>query len=333
MKLKTFFIVSAVIFIIAISVSAQVSLPQPTATPRIIRNHFSYDHVPPVNVLENEEILVIVYVDNVYTGDEMRIHFREKSGSGFHTMPLGYNPVEKRFEVAIEERYHGNNSIEYYIEIFPQGLAPIRTPEEKGAYYTVKIKKRWSRYIEPLLIALLIASPAVGAYTFSKARKIHARKRAELERKLRSRRRQLGKEREKHYKDYLKTLSGGRKSTGNGTDHTQSRLPSSQKSEPNINKTIPRPATGRRSVAKSVPKEDTATDDALRKELDNILSRGADAETVLIPQNHTKPKTSVKKNKPTSKLHQPKAKNSNKSDDIGELNDDEKQKLIDLFDN
>ncbi|MBN1295354.1 hypothetical protein JXA80_01150, partial [bacterium] len=227
-------LISAVIAAVAYG---QMEIPDPTPTPEITRFHFSYNHVPPVDVLEGEDIQISVFVDEAIAGDDMRIHFRSRSQTGFHAMPLGFIPSEGRFEMAIEERYHGNDSIEYYIEIFPAGLTAIRIPETPGEYYSVKVKKRISRYLEPLLIAVLIASPAFGAYFFSKARKAHSQRRAEYERKIRTRRRQLTREREKHYREYLKTLSGGARVKPNGAP-PESRLPA-RKGKPDAGNTAP----------------------------------------------------------------------------------------------
>ena len=195
-----------------------------------------------------------------------------------------------------------------------------------------------SRYIEPILIVLLIASPAVGAYIFSKARKAHAKKRAEYERRIRSRRRKLGKEREKHYKEYLKTLSGGPRKSGTHSGDTQGRFSTMTKekrlSTPSRN--VPASTLLKRPLPKSKSLGDTKTDDELRRELDNILNMGADAETVLLPKRQEKTvqrSSRGKKGKPAEKLPRGKQNIAGNKSDSAELSDDEKQKLLDLFDN
>ncbi|HPQ39992.1 MAG TPA: hypothetical protein PLV45_06420 [bacterium] len=364
MRKQRYRIIGIIFLLLAGATHAQIDLHLSTPTPEITRYHFAYNHIPPVSVLENEDIHISVFVDDVITGDEMRIHFREGPLSGFHAMPMGYNPAEGRFEVFIESRFHGNQSLEYYIEIFPVGLSSIRIPETSGEYYTVNVIKPFSRFIKPILIALLICSPAVGAYLFSKARKAHAKRRAEYERRIRSRRRQLNREREKHYKEYLKTLSGGARPRPDSL-RPESRLPAQKHGAPHSSdqktdspppaepKTRPpgngsrspeagvrKPAPPKRPVSRS-PLKDT-TDDELRKELDNILNRTANAETVMIPQKKTASESSPKKPSSASskKPSEHSRKTASKKDesprkssrDASELSRDDESKLSDLFD-
>lgn len=338
MRKRSFRGVWIIAVFIAFGVKAQIDIPVPTSTPEITRYHFAYNHVPPVRALENEDILISVYVEDVVTGDEMRIHFREGPGSGFHAMPMGYNPTDGRFEVSIEQRFHKNHSLQYYIEIFPVGLSPIRIPEASGEYYSVKVKKRFSKYIKPILIILLIASPAVGAYLFSKARKAHARRRAEYERRIRSRRRQLNREREKHYKEYLKTLSGGTRSQSEGV-RPESRLPVKKSSKPkpppdqsrtngdsaHAGPAAKKPAKSR--LPKSGSSLSSSTDEELRRELDNILNRTANAETVLIPDKKPPQKKKDTRSPGTKK----KTGGKKTTRDSNELSGDDENKLQDLF--
>jgi len=323
-KLRVFYIVFMIMLGYSSIVNSQTSIGSEAENPRS-RLHFSYDHVPPVNAIAHEEVLFSVSVDQMVTGDEVRIHFRKPGKSGFHAMPMGYNPTEGRFEVGVDERYHGNHSIEYFIELFPVGLTPIRIPETRDQYLKVKLKKKLSRILEPLLIFFLIISPAVGAYMFTKARKAHSKRRAEYERRIRSRRRKLTKEREKHYKEYLKTLSGGRKSS---QDHYSFEEFSRKRESKNLDipqKNSPSVPEKSKPLARKGFSQDFDTDDELRRELDNILSKSTNAETVLL--NKQSP---AKKTPPTKKS--PPASPAEQKTDTVDLNDDDKQTLHDLFD-
>ncbi|MCD4653867.1 hypothetical protein K8T06_08010, partial [bacterium] len=53
--------------IVVVPAGAQVRYPIPTS-PEITRYHFSYNHTPPANILENEDILVTIYVDEIFPG-------------------------------------------------------------------------------------------------------------------------------------------------------------------------------------------------------------------------------------------------------------------------
>lgn len=354
MKLHSIQCFTIVMFIVCLF-SGVVNSQMPTdstPTPPIQRLHYGYEHIPPVNATEHDDILFFVFVDDAQPGDEMRIHFRKKGKKGFHAVTMGYNPAEHRFEALIDERYHGNKSLEYYIEIFPVQLPPIRIPEVAGQFNSVKLKKKISRYIEPLLLVIIISAPFVGVFAFSKARKGHAQKRAEYERRVRSRRRKLSKEREKHYKEYLKTLSSGTRGTTNGSDQsTQSRLkrptgtPRSQ-SKPASRKPLPRqvdnkevPAGPQLAADKSDDQKQLATkgfgphistDEELRRELDNILNK-TDAETVLLnrKQEVIPPVNTERKQEPKTSTR---PKPTVSSPDNDDLSDDEKQDLLDLFD-
>lgn len=299
-------------FVLITSAFEETLLPTP-AVP-VQRDHYTYNHIVPVGVFEHEDICVSVFVDQIREGDEARIQFRTRSGAAFHMMPLGYNPSEQRFMVCIDERFHVNSTIEYYIELFPYGMAPIRIPENPGEFHQIKVKKKFSKYMEPILIGLLIVSPAFAAFLYSKIRKVHAKRKAEYENMLRARRRKLHKEREKHYKEYLKTLSG-RKSP---VPQTPVQSPGTQP-----------PAPSRKNVpAKPGKPELNDTDKALRRELDTILN--------VIPVSNPsetgngQPGRERVQNRPKTPPPKRHTKNALIDDSDG-LSEDDKKKLMDLF--
>lgn len=336
-------------FCIWMPLRAQEPIPPPTSPPVYSRLHYSYNHAIPIGVYEHEDVCVSIFVSEIQEGDEARIHFREKSGSALHMMPLGYNQTDGAFAVCIDERYHDNKSIQYYIELFPTGLASIRIPEDPGSFNTVKIKKRASRYIEPIMVGLLIVSPAFAAFLYNRIRKAHARRRAEYENRLRARRRKLHKEREKHYKEYLKSLSGRKvaipqqredlsddktrinepipdTSQTSGTDEERS----AQKvdSPPTTRRSPVSPATGRTTKSKPRMTGIDETDKELRRELDNILN--------IIPTDQPVEPVGPKKLPPRRKTAASKPVSGTPSDqkaidDIEELTDEDKKKLLDLF--
>ena len=335
--------------------SAQDIMLLPTATPNIARQHYSYKHVTPVGIYEHEEICVSVFVPDLMEGDEARIHFREGTSSPLHMMPLGYNQTDGAFTVCIDERYHDNHSIQYYIELFPAGLTPIRIPEDPGAYNTVKIKKKASRYIEPILVGLLILSPALAAFLYTKIRKAHSKRRAEYETRLRARRRKLHKEREKHYKEYLKTLSGRKvpgpaQRNGGVSEEKPPKdslpAPESQQEEELLEqppKTEPaRPkaksASGPAKSGSAKPRMARAddTDLELKRELDNILNvipveqpKKPAPGTAKIPSGSKQPSGKPGPTKPAPARKAP-AKSEPESPDLPVI-DDEDDEHVEIF--
>ncbi len=255
MKVTTIFSIVFVFLLLGPGFGELQATPSPTPDQPIQRTHYEYSHGAPADAYEHEDICLSVFIDQIMEGDEARVQFKTPSEGGFHMMTLGYNPSEQRFMVCINERYHMNSAIEYYIELFPVGMAPIRIPEKSGEFYRVKVRKKFSLYWEPVLIGLLIASPAFGAFLYSKIRKAHVKRKTEYENKLKARRKKLHKEREKHYQEYLKTLSGRKV--------TKPQSPA-QKPPP----TEPSPKT---PSSKPEKPEMDDTDKELREELDNIL--------------------------------------------------------------
>jgi hypothetical protein len=314
MKGTTFFLLILIFLQFVLITSAFENTPLPTPAIPLQREHYVYNHIVPVGVYEHEDICVSVFVDQIREGDEARIQFRTRAGDAFHMMPLGYNPSEQRFMVCIDERFHVNSAIEYYIELFPYGMAPIRIPENPGEFHQIKVKKKFSKYLEPILIGLLIVSPAFAAFLYSKIRKVHSKRKAEYENRLRARRRKLHKEREKHYKEYLKTLSG-RKSPAPQT--------------PAQSPVTPPPESSRKTAPPKPGKPDmNDTDKELRRELDSILN----VIPVSSPSEQGNGLSS--RDKPQNRHKTPPSKRHSKNaliDDSDGLSEEDKKKLMDLF--
>ena len=313
MKIQTIILIAFVSLLIGLTAEVLGATPFPTPEQQQIqRTHYEYSHVVSADAYEHEDICLSVFIDQIMEGDEARVQFKTPSEGGFRMMTLGYNPSEQRFMVCISERYHMNSAIEYYIELFPVGMAPIRIPEKPGEFNRVKVRKKYSKLWEPILIGLLIASPALGAFLYSKIRKAHAKRKAEYENKLRARRKKLHKEREKHYQEYLKTLSG-RKVV---------------KSQPTTPKTAPTPSESPRKTASPQPEkhEMDDTDKELRQELDNILN--------VIPTGDRSETAADRRFSHDKRQHQnspPKPSTGSDTKGSDGLNDDERKKLKDLF--
>ncbi len=296
--------------------------------------HYSYNHIPPVGIYEHEDICLRVFIEQISEGDEARVQFRVREGDSFHMMPLGYDPAERRFVTCIDERFHRNIGIEYYIELFPAGMAPIRIPETSGKYHQVRIRKRFSRIGRPILIAFLIASPAIALFLYSKIKTIHKKRKAEYESRLRARRKKLHKEREKHYQEYLKTLTGRKPPPSRNARSGNSKKPSvDPKQKPDIDRdnksrNEPKISAGKPTDSKISTKDKKPdTDTQLKHELDNILNSKHDRKSPDLSEH-----ISGGKGKKSSRSDKNKAGKTGLLNESDELSDEDKRKLLELFD-
>ncbi len=306
-----FFIISIAIPVAGEDVSQEyfdTENSTPTPEPRA---SFWYQHDPVLSAKKYEAIDIGVQVQQVRPRDQMIIHFRDKGTHSFHSSPLGYNPESSRFEMTIDQRYHSNNNMEYYIEIFPEALPKIRIPETPETYFEIKSQSRWIKIIEPVAWALLITSPAIVAFLVSNIRKAHMKKTKEYEQKLRARRKKLTREREKHYNSYLKKMAGIRvapttpppksKPAENGKDVSKVSRSDTTPQPPYKGQTTPPPPKQDRKEIISTSSSLTSTGE-LKRELDEILSRpGIEGKRSPDPGTSPKPSGSSRPS-PTQRL-------------------------------
>jgi hypothetical protein len=299
-----------------------------------VRDHYSYNHIPPVGIYEHEDICLGVFVERIREGDEARVQFRVRSGDSFHMIPLGYNPAERRFIACIDERFHRNAGIEYYIELFPADMAPIRIPETTGEFYSVRIRKSYSRIGRPLLLAFLIASPAIAVFFYSKIKSAHAKRKAEYEGRLRARRKKLHKEREKHYQEYLKTLSGRKphpvqtSRAGNRKYQKNDKTIKTDVNEGAVSQKESEPWVSQKPKSeKSEKRSKRDTDTQLKKELDSILDSKHGRE-----DGTGAGRKSENRKQASSGSAGRQTKKTGLLGDSGELSDEDKRKLLELFD-
>lgn len=225
-------------------------------------------HQPVEKALENQPIPIGISVQGARLEDRIILNFREKGRFDFNSMVMGYNPTTKNYETVIDENYHSNETFEYYIEIFPQGASKIRVPPENNAYFEIRSHKSSADIIRGILIALLIASPAIVAYIVSRVHRAHVKRTTIHQQKLRQRKRELTRQREKHYKEYLRKLSGGRGPVTPTKSGVSRPARAKKEAEPDT------------TPAVQLPRRETPTPDLdekvstleLKRELDEILS-------------------------------------------------------------
>jgi hypothetical protein len=260
-----FFLISPVCYLQATPIPDDIPTPEPR--PPIIP-----EHNPVVQVPEDVSIEISLKIQGARPEDIVNLNFRERGTSEFHVLPMGLNPETKQFEATIDERYHSRYVIEYYIEIFPVGVAPIRLPADPGSFYEIKTIRNIAKIIRAILIMFLIASPAIIAYIIGRMYKTHVKKTTVYQQKLSARKRTLARQREKHYQDYWRRMTGNRKADkGKGT------IPAG-----------PDPSSGSIPPKYSIPDEQKIEDevdesagneeifeeaDELQRELDEILSK------------------------------------------------------------
>jgi hypothetical protein len=228
-------------------------------------------HEPVEKALENKPIPISIQIQGARVDDRIVLNFREKGRFEFNSMIMGYDNNSRDFRCTIEENFHSNETFEYYIEIFPKGASKIRLPAEKNVFFEIKSYKSSAQIIRGILIFLLIISPAIIAYIVSRVQKSHHKRTTLYQQKLRRRKRDLTRQREKHYKEYLKKLSGNRGSVQPSKPAASTQKPSGQThdSSPRATPEIPPAVTDLDS-----PKlDDKVSTQELKRELDGILSR------------------------------------------------------------
>ncbi|MBN1551664.1 hypothetical protein JW979_09350 [bacterium] len=280
--------------------SAQDAISTPSSENQGPRPPIIVDHDPITAAKNNEPIDIEISIHGARPeSDEVFLHFREKGPFDFHVFRMGYNPETKNFEKTIDINYHGNEDIEYYIEIFPEGLLKIRVPED--GYYEINSYTSSEKYIKSALIILLIASPALIAYFIGRIYRAHVKRATIYQQKLNKRKRQLAREREKHYKDYLKKLTGVRP-----TNNVSKTVPANKKE---LEKSTEQPSSAKQQIPEnhSTPpgdvvdsQEEKVSTQELKRELDEILNRRP-ADNSPKPPPRTTSKTSQQK-PPTGKM-------------------------------
>ncbi len=233
----------------------------------------SFSFEPVEKALENAPITISIHLAGILPEDKVILNFRDMGRLDFNTLPMGLNPETKLYETTIDERYHSDETIEYYIEILPSSGLPVRIP--KGdKLYKIKSYSDMDKYIRMAWIVLLVISPMLFYHLGRRIYKSHVKQTTLYQQKLRKRRRELKKEREKHYKDYLRKLSGGpvKGKRNPPAAGVTKRSPGKPERKPK-RKPAARAATGSGSGARSAPDDKVSTQE-LKRELDQILNRG-----------------------------------------------------------
>jgi len=270
MDRKIYKILLLVIFLSCTSVTyvtAQIDNSEQSEQPnKINRPPIIPQHEPVKKALENEPIHVTIDVQGARMTDKCIFNFREKGLFEFHTILMGYNPNTHLFECTITKQFHSNEVFEYYFEIFPEGLSSIRVPKNNDQFFLIHSYVKSAKLIRLVLLFILVLSPIIIAYFVRRIRRFHVKRTTTFKQKIKKRKRKLGREREKHYKRYLKDLTG--------TKRTGKVANSLKKSEIKI-KTQPQEVTHSVAHAKdkqSIQKDKVSTGE-LKRELDEILDR------------------------------------------------------------
>ena len=182
---------------------------------------------PVTKALENKPIEIKIKISGFDPRDKVQLHFRDQGETEFYAIPFGLDMNTQEFIATIDERYHSNETIEYFVEIIRPNGSQFRYPEDKLSYYEIKSYKNSAKYIRLILYFLLIIAPALLYYMTTKLFKVHVKRTTSYQQKLNKRRRQLSKQREKHYQEYLQKLSGA-KTANNHSIPTMSRRKRSQ---------------------------------------------------------------------------------------------------------
>ncbi len=252
------------------------------------------EFTPVEKVLVDTPIRLGVRIVSTREGDQVFLHFREAGRLDFNSTPMGYNPMTKQYETEIDERFHGREKVEYYIEVFPTGAPKIRLPENADTLYSVETYTSFNDIMRIVLICIVIPSPIFIAYLVSRMRKAHLKRTTAYQQKLKSRERQLTRQREKHYQEYVRKMTGGKGAASRG-DSRQPAPPAGN--APPVRSRVPEPAkTAPVEVKATIDPsemilEDTDhTADALKRELDEILSaRSPDTPPPQAPSHRLTP--------------------------------------------
>ena len=257
---------------------AQNEQPTPVMPPR---PKVEVEFTPVEKVLENTPIRIGVKIPATREGDQVFLHFREAGRLDFNSTPMGYNPMSKNYETEIDERFHGKEKVEYYIEVFPVNHEKIRLPEAIDGVYSVVTYTSFNDIMRVILICIVIPSPIFIAYMISRFRKAHQKRTVAYQQRLKSRERQLTKQREKHYQEYVKKMTGGKSTPGRtdpGKPATTSvptkpaafRGKSPEQTRPGTFPAEVKPAV--EPVSEMMLENTDQTSDELKRELDEILS-------------------------------------------------------------
>jgi len=285
-KFKLFLLVTIFVFgLTHISTSSAQTLEP--------RGRYIYTHNPVSKALHNEPIEISVPVEEFLPGDVLKIHFKEKWEVDYRSFPMGYNPSTKHFEFIIDERFHTDENLEYYIDMFPLNGQRIRLPAGNTETYTIQSYSKPTEFLEPVFYAILILSPVIALFIARRFYRVHVQRTTKYEHKLRIRKRKLKREREKHYKDYMVKMSGSRKPVGTAGPVASPgpRVPEKQERKQLDMKAIP-----------SYDADPNSSTGELKRELDSILQPRSD-EPELKPK--TGPKRKPVKKPPSSKQPQP----------------------------
>lgn len=265
---------------------------------------------PVVKVLADTPIQIGLKIEATREGDQVFIHFREAGRLDFNSTPMGFNPMTKQYETEIDERFHGNEPIEYYIEVFPVGLSKIRLPEDIESVYTVVMFTNFNDIMRMILIALAIPSPIFIVYLINRLQKAHQKRTVVYQQKLKKRERQLTKQREKHYQEYVKKMTGGKAVTRPDATKVVSSSPTKPASiRPNSSESSrPMPVSAEdNSVADSTGElilENTdQTTYELKRELDEILSGKSSSPGSPTPSPTRKPSARSPQTSPAAIPH------------------------------
>ncbi|GEM_PF-5823643 len=250
--------------------------PESTQPQMPPRPKVAVEFTPVEKVLVNTPIRIGIRIVATREGDQVFLHFREAGRLDFNSTPMGYNPMTKQYETEIDERFHGKDKVEYYIEVFPIGAPKIRLPENVEAVYSVETYTSFNDVMRIVLICIIIPSPIFIAYLVSRLRKAHLKRTNAYQQKLKSRERQLTRQREKHYQEYVRKMTGGKSAAPRG-DSKQPPQPAGNASPgrsraPEPAKTAPVEVKATIDSSEMILEDTDHTADALKRELDEILS-------------------------------------------------------------
>ena len=207
---KTWKLIAAWSFLIPLFACLAMGQENNTVAPGSELHPLSVIFEPVTKALEYSPIDIVIKISGFDLKDKMILHFRDTGESDFYAIPFGLDNNTQNFVATIDERYHSNQPIEYFVEIIRSDGTRIRYPSDNLTYYEIKSYKNSAKYIRAVLYFLLISAPALLYYLATKLFKAHVHRTTAYQQKLSKRRRQLAKQREKHYQEYLQKLSGAK---------------------------------------------------------------------------------------------------------------------------